>query len=68
VLECVEIRGMEWSEQEPAELVDGRCSCRKFGNSGAASESRFLVIWYLPGGGGVVTRPATLLSRRLLDR
>lgn len=42
-------------ESLAVELVDGRCSCRKFGNSTTVNESRrfFVVLTTLGGGGGV---------------
>lgn len=52
-------------ESEAVELVDGRCSCRKFGSSATVSESRrFFVAPTTLGGGGVTA--ATVESRRPL--
>lgn len=53
-------------ESDAVELVDGLCSCRKFGSSTTVSESRrFFVAPTTFGGGGVIARPITE-SRRLL--
>lgn len=44
-------------ESEAVELVDGRCSCRKFGSSLTVNESRrFFVAPTTFGGGGVMAR------------
>lgn len=45
------------AESEAVELVDGRCSCRKFGSSTTVNESRrFFVAPTTFGGGGVIAR------------
>lgn len=54
-------------ESEAVELVDGRCSCRKLGNSTTVNESRRFRVVPTTFGGGGVNALLIVESRRLRE-